>query len=161
MQMTLEEAPASAVSPATIELLLFRLGGDRKGERSELFAINVVNVREIVAMPSVTAIAGALPHVLGVVNLRGDIVRVVDLPSLAGCVPATGFNIMLVTDIGATAQAFAVESVEEIVVIGSHDLVADAYPAGCGMVSAVARIDAGKRLAQVLDVASVLRSLTM
>ena len=34
------------------ELLLFRLGGDENGERSELFGINVFKIREIVAMPS-------------------------------------------------------------------------------------------------------------
>ena len=53
------------------ELLLFRLGGDERGERSELFGINVFKIREIVAMPEITAVAGSMPHVLGVVNLRG------------------------------------------------------------------------------------------
>jgi 5-methyltetrahydrofolate--homocysteine methyltransferase len=41
------------------ELLLFRLGGDENGERSELYGINVFKIREIAPMPSVTAIAGA------------------------------------------------------------------------------------------------------
>ena len=149
----------SEVATAPVELLLFRLGADREGERSELFALNVVNVREIVAMPAVTAIAGALPHMLGVVNLRGDIVQVIDLPSLAGCVPATGLNIMLVTDVGGTAQAFAVEAVEEIVMVPAGDMVADGYRGCAGFVSAIARIGAGERLAQVVDVSSVLQRL--
>ena len=97
------------------ELLLFRLGGDPNGDRNELFGINVFKIREIVAMPEITAIAGANPHVLGVVNLRGQIIQVLDLPAITGVVPKTGLNIMLVTEFARTTQAFAVESVEEIV----------------------------------------------
>jgi hypothetical protein len=41
------------------ELLLFRLGGDDKGDFSELFGINVFKIREIVAMPTITKVAGA------------------------------------------------------------------------------------------------------
>ena len=100
------------------ELLLFRLGMDASETRSELFGINVFKVREIVAMPEITAVAGSMPHMLGVVNLRGQIIPVVDLPSVVGCKPKTGLNIMLVTEYARTTQAFAVESVEEIVQIG-------------------------------------------
>src|SRR5690349_1119554 len=88
------------------ELLLFRLGGDPNGDRNELFGINVFKIREIVAMPPVTAVAGALPHMLGVVNLRGQIIPVIDLPAIVGCVPKTGLNIMLVTEFARTTQAF-------------------------------------------------------
>ena len=97
------------------ELLLFRLGGDEHGERNELFGINVFKIREIVAMPEITAVAGSPAHVLGVVNLRGQIIQVLDLPAIAGVKPKTGLNIMLVTEFARTTQAFAVESVEEIV----------------------------------------------
>ena len=41
------------------ELLLFRLGGDENGAHSELFGINVFKIREIVAMPAITAVAGS------------------------------------------------------------------------------------------------------
>eukprot|EP01032_Pedospumella_encystans_P038033 gene38033-43078_t len=97
------------------ELLLFRLGGDATGERNELFGINVFKIREIVAMPPITAVAGSQPHMLGVVNLRGQIIQVLDLPAICGCKPKTGLNIMLVTEFARTTQAFAVESVEDIV----------------------------------------------
>lgn len=43
------------------ELLLFRLGSDSGLGQSELFGINVFKVREIVAMPHITPIAGARP----------------------------------------------------------------------------------------------------
>lgn len=145
------------------ELLLFRLGGDANGDRSELFGINVFKVREIVAMPAITAVAGALPHMLGVVNLRGQVIPVVDLPSIVGCKPKTGLNIMLVTEYARTTQGFAVESVEEIVRLDwSQVLSAESSGAGGGMVTSIARLDGdteNTRLAQVLDVEQILRQI--
>lgn len=145
------------------ELLLFRLGGDENGERSELFGINVFKIREIVAMPEITAVAGAMPHVLGVVNLRGQIIQVLDLPAIAGVKPKTGLNIMLVTEFARTTQAFAVESVEEIVRLDWNQVMSAEHAAGSGMVTSIARLpdENGQtgRLAQVLDVETILRDM--
>ena len=145
------------------ELLLFRLGGDENGNHSELFGINVFKIREIVAMPSITSVAGSPPHVLGVVNLRGQIIQVLDLPAIAGVTPKTGLNIMLVTEFARTTQAFAVESVEEIVRLDWNQVMSAEHSAGSGMVTSIARLDTvgGEpgRLAQVLDVETILRKL--
>jgi two-component system, chemotaxis family, chemotaxis protein CheV len=145
------------------ELLLFRLGGDANGEHSELFGINVFKIREIVAMPTITKVAGAPDHVLGVVNLRGQIIQVLDLPGIAGVTPKTGLNIMLVTEFARTTQAFAVESVEEIVRLDWSQVMSAERSAGSGMVTSIARLEAfdgqPARLAQVLDVETILRNL--
>lgn len=151
------------ISSNKFELLLFRLGESGLHGRSELFGINVFKVREIVAMPVITTVAGALPHNLGVVNLRGQIIPVIDLPSVVGCTPKTGLNIMLVTEFARSTQGFAVESVEEIVRLEwSQVLSAEASTAG-GMVTSIARLDGDAedtRLAQVLDVEQILRQMT-
>jgi two-component system chemotaxis response regulator CheV len=142
------------------EMLLFRLGEAPSSDRSELFGINVFKIREIVAMPSVTAMAGSPPHVLGVVNLRGQVIPVIDLPAVVGCVPKTGLNIMLVTEYARTTQAFAAESVEDIVRLDWNQILsADGTVAG-GYVTSIARLDGDQnnsRLAQVLDVESILQ----
>ncbi len=143
------------------ELLLFRLGGDANGERSELFGINVFKVREIVAMPKVTAVAGSAPYMLGVVNLRGQIIPVLDLPSITGCTPKTGLNILLVTEFARSTQAFAVESVEDIVRLDWRQVLSAEGVAGA-MVTSIARLDGNakdSRLAQVLDVETILRTM--
>ena len=143
------------------ELLLFRLGADANGEHSELFGINVFKIREIVAMPEVTAVAGSPPHMLGVVNLRGQIITVLDLPGIVGVTPKTGLNIMLVTEFARTTQAFAVESVEEIVRLDWSQVLTAEGTAG-GKVTSIARVDGdtqNTRLAQVLDVETILREL--
>ncbi len=142
------------------EMLLFRLGESGGSDRSELFGINVFKIREIVAMPPVTAMAGSPQHVLGVVNLRGQVIPVIDLPAVVGCTPKTGLNIMLVTEYARTTQAFAAESVEDIVRLDWNQILsADGSVAG-GYVTSIARLDGDKnstRLAQVLDVESILR----
>ncbi|MDA8446101.1 chemotaxis protein [Paracidovorax valerianellae] len=146
------------------ELLLFRLGVDDNLGKSELFGINVFKIREIVAMPSITPIAGATPHSLGVVNLRGQIIPVLDLPSIVGCKPQTGLNIMLVTEYARTTQAFAVESVEDIVRLDwKQVLSAEASGTGGQLVTSIARLDGntdGSRLAQVLDVEAILQMVS-
>ena len=145
------------------ELLLFRLGGDADGERSELFGINVFKVREIVAMPTVTAIAGSLPHMMGVVNIRGQIIPVIDLPSVVGCTPKSGLNIMLVTEFARTAQAFAVEAVEDIVRLDWNQVLPAEGGVANGMVTSIARLESNidsPKLVQVLDVEAILRQMS-
>ncbi|MCB1973386.1 MAG: chemotaxis protein [Nitrospirota bacterium] len=146
------------------ELLLFRLGADSALGQSELFGINVFKIREIVAMPSITPIVGATPHSLGVVNLRGQVIPVLDLPSIVGCTPKTGLNIMLVTEYARTTQAFAVESVEDIVRLDwKQVLSAETSGAAHNLVTSIARLDGntdGTRLAQVLDVEAILQMVS-
>lgn len=142
------------------EMLLFRLGDSAGTDRSELFGINVFKIREIVAMPPVTAMAGSPQHVLGVVNLRGQVIPVIDLPAVVGCVPKTGLNIMLVTEYARTTQAFAAESVEDIVRLDWNQILSADGTVARGYVTSIARLDGDNnntRLAQILDVESILQ----
>lgn len=142
------------------ELLLFRLGGDPGGRR-EIFGINVFKVREAMIMPKITAMPGAPKHVLGVANIRGQIVPVIDLPAVVGCRP-TGLNFLVVTEYERSVQGFAVEEVEEITRLEwGRVLSAEANAVG-GMITSIARLDADSdqtRLALVLDVEKVLRDV--
>ena len=163
MQQDIDER-TNLTSTNKFELLLFRLGADSALGQSELFGINVFKIREIVAMPSITPIAGAEPHSLGVVNLRGQVIPVLDLPSIVGCKPVTGLNIMLVTEYARTTQAFAVESVEDIVRLDwKQVLSAEASGAKGKLVTSIARLDGNtdeSRLAQVLDVEAILQMVS-
>ena len=153
---------SNLTSSNKFEMLLFRLGGDANGEHSELFGINVFKIREIVAMPDITGIAGSSPHMLGVVNLRGQIIPVLDLPAIVGCIPKTGLNILLVTEFARTTQGFAVEAVEDIVRLDWNQVLSAENTTAGRMVTSIARLDGnaeGARLAQVLDVESILREM--
>jgi len=143
------------------ELLLFRLGTpdgatDKPGE---LYGINVFKIREIVPMMDITAAAGMRSPMMGMVNIRGQVMSVVDLPAVAGCKAGHGTNILLITEFARHTQAFAVESVEEIVRLDwSQVLPADSHSPG-SLVTSIARLDSdinGGRLVQVLDVEHIL-----
>ena len=143
------------------ELLLFRLGTAAGSEQRELFGINVFKVREIMVMPPITKMVNAPPHVLGVANIRGQIISVIDLPAITGRTPGKGEGILLVTEFARTTQGFAVEEVSEIVQVDwKHVLSAEG--SGGELVTSIARIDGdveNTRLAQVLDVERILHDV--
>ena len=143
------------------ELLLFRLGESASGKNRELFGINVFKVREILVMPPITEMANASPNVMGVANIRGQIIPVINLASVVGCKPTNGLSILLVTEFARTTQAFAVEEVNEIVRLDWKQVLS-AEGQGGGLVTSIARLDGDKadtRLAQVLDVEQILREV--
>ena len=148
-------------SNSMFELLLFRLGEAPGSGRRELFGINVFKVREILVMPEITEMANSPPAVMGVANIRGQMITVINLPKLVGCNPTKGLGILLVTEFARTTQAFAVEEVNEIVRLEwKHVLSAEG--SGGGLVTSIARLDGAAentRLAQVLDVEQILRDV--
>ena len=97
-------------------------------------------VREALIMPPITPMPGAPKHVLGVANIRGQIIPVVDLPSVVGCKPSA-CNILLVTEYERSVQGFAVEEVEEIVRLEWGRVVSAERSAVGGMVTSLARLD--------------------
>jgi two-component system chemotaxis response regulator CheV len=143
------------------ELLLFRLGEAPGTDRHELFGINVFKVREILVMPTITAMVNAPANVLGIANIRGQIIPVINLPAVVGCVPKRGLNILMVTEFARTTQAFAVEEVDEIVQLEWSDVLA-AEGNGGNLVTSIAKLDGDadkSRLVQVLDVEQILRNV--
>jgi two-component system chemotaxis response regulator CheV len=148
-------------SNSMFELLLFRLGDAQHTDRRELFGINVFKVREILVMPEVTAMVNSPPEVMGVANIRGQMITVINLPMVVGCKPKKGLGILLVTEFARTTQAFAVEEVNEIVRL-EWKHVLSAENTGGGLVTSIARLDGAAentRLAQVLDVEQILRDV--
>ena len=148
-------------SNSMFELLLFRLGEAAGSDRRELFGINVFKVREILVMPPVTVMVNSPPAIMGVANIRGQMIPVINLPAIAGCNPTKGLGILLVTEFARTTQGFAVEEVNEIVRLEwKHVLSSEGN--GGGLVTSIARLDGNAentRLAQVLDVEQILRDV--
>lgn len=144
------------------ELLLFRLGPATLGAESELYGINVFKLREIVPIPTLTKAAGMKPPMMGMVNIRGQVIPVIDLPALLGCEPSTGLNILLITEYARSTQAFAVESVDDIVRLDWSQVLAAENGVNSTYITSIARLDADKssnRLALVLDVEQILHDM--
>lgn len=143
------------------ELLLFRLGVAPNSDQHELFGINVFKVREIQVMPKITSVAGSSPYMLGVTNIRGQVIPIIDLSRAIGCEPKNGHNILLVTEYARTTQGFAVEDVDEIVRL-EWKQVLSAENTTDKLITSIARLDGdtdNSRLAQVLDVEQILYNI--
>lgn len=141
------------------ELLLFRLGSASEQDKSELFGINVFKLREIVPMTTITKAAGMKSPLLGMANIRGQIIPVIDLPAVAGCTPATGLNLLLVTEYARNTQAFAVESVDNIVRLDWSQVHAADAGVSNRNVTSIALLDNKEYdsdMALVLDVEQIL-----
>lgn len=72
--------PVDAPRATRHQLLTFRL-------ESDVFALPIDRVREVVEYSRVTKVPGARPYVRGLLNLRGNIIPVVDLRSKLGMEP--------------------------------------------------------------------------
>ena len=104
-----------------LQMLTFTLGGLQT--RRATFGVDVALIREVAKAPHITPIAGSAPHISGMVSLRGDLMRVVDLSSAIQDRPhrdKDGF--LIVTDIHDSQQAFLVSGIESILRVNRHEI---------------------------------------
>jgi purine-binding chemotaxis protein CheW len=93
-----------------LTLVLLRLGADR-------YAVPITSVREILRVGRMTPVSTAPAFVLGVVNLRGVIMTVLDLRVFFGLEtgPVGAEARIVIAEGGGMVVGFLVEQVEEIV----------------------------------------------
>lgn len=96
------------------------------GLGSELFAVAVETVHEILPLPAVTPVPGAPDWLLGVFNRRGDIMSVVDVRRRLRCAerPTGPQSRLVVVATSKYTLAVLVDSVEEIAMIAPEDTIA-------------------------------------
>lgn len=154
------EERTNLTSANKFELLLFQLGVAPDEDRPALFGINVFKLSEIIPMVPITKAVGMTPPLLGIIDVRGKIIPVIDLPSIVGCTPRTGLNILLITEYARSVQAFAVESVDDIVRLDWNQVLTAETGINGGYIMSLARLDADKPdnspLALILDVEQIL-----
>lgn len=94
------------------ELITFEVAG-------QVFALDIMAIREIRAWTPVTKLPRVPAHVAGVVNLRGTVLPVVDLAARLGWTPteATARHAIIVTQLGGQVSGWIVESVSDIVTL--------------------------------------------
>jgi len=103
-------APTAANAGQADQYLTFLLAG-------ELFAIPILTVQEIRGWEKVTRIPRGPSHVLGVINLRGAVVPVLDVRSRLGMEPrdVTPTTVVIVVRIGEQPNAPTVGCVVDAV----------------------------------------------
>ncbi len=137
-----------------LELLLFTLGGKQR------FGINVFKVQEVIMCPALTKIANSHPIVIGMTNMRGKTISVLDL-ALAIGKPALALsdnNYLIITEYNRQVQGFLTSGVDRIVNMNWSEIKAP--PQGLGSnnyMTAVTSVD--DELVEIIDVEKVLAEL--
>ncbi len=72
-----EDSMSEVTDSEMISILKFHVGG-------EIFAIRVLEIREITVMQKMMQVPKSPPFVNGVINLRGDVITVIDLANVFG-----------------------------------------------------------------------------
>lgn len=119
---------------------------------SETYAVPAGQVREVANLGPVRAVPGSRPELLGVCNLRGQIVPVVDLALLLGISRVAPPRWLLVTDVINREAGFAVDGVS-----GVGELPDRADDAKSGLLTGATLV--GEHLVGLLDVPRVLDAL--
>jgi purine-binding chemotaxis protein CheW len=110
-------APAGSAATALREFLAFKLGAEEYG-------IDILRVQEIRSYEQPTRIANAPAHVLGVVNLRGVIVPIVDLRLKFNLEHAgyDSFTVVIVLNIGQRVVGMVVDAVSDVITLTPEQL---------------------------------------
>ena len=105
------QAVAARAVAAPNEVLTLRLGAEEYG-------IDILRVQEIRSYEQPTRIAGAPPHVLGVTNLRGVIVPIIDLRCRVGLDAVYGSDtVSVVLAVAGRTVGAVVDAVSDVVAL--------------------------------------------
>ena len=95
------------------------------GVGQERFGVDILAVQEIIRSTDVTPVPNSPSFVEGVINLRGDIIPVIDLRkrlSLFKANTSTEKNWVLILSIGNRVVGFIVDNVSEVLKIAEEDI---------------------------------------
>jgi len=108
---------AEAVADPVIQLVTFRLAG-------ETYGINVMHVQEVLRLTEIAPVPGAPPYVLGIINLRGNVVTVIDTRSRFGLAAPETDDSSRIVIIEADEQVVGilVDSVAEVVELHQSEI---------------------------------------
>jgi len=140
------------LSGKTLQVVSFALG-------SEEYGVDIAQVQEINRMVAITRVPRAPQFMEGVINLRGQLIPIIDLRTRFGmeCAERTKNTRIVVTEIGSKRLGMVVDSVSEVLRIpveqieDAPDLVASVdteYIRGVGKLE--------DRLIVMLDLARVI-----
>ncbi|MCJ8520881.1 purine-binding chemotaxis protein CheW [Pseudorhizobium tarimense] len=105
------------VSQGNRELIAFRIGDQE-------FCVNIMSVREIRGWTQATPLPHAPPYVLGVINLRGAVLPIVDLSARLGMKDSepTARHVIIVAQVNTRVVGLLVEAVSDILTITDDNI---------------------------------------
>lgn len=136
-----------------LQLVIFQLGGEE-------FGVDIMAVQEIIKMPTITAIPQAPEYVAGVINLRGQIIVVINLGkrlNVLSCEKNEDYRVIVV-ELEDQVLGMMVDSVSEVLRIPhsnvepAPEIIASSLSSD--YIQGVGKLD--DRLLILLDLRSVL-----
>ena len=99
------------------ELIAFRIGDQE-------FCVNIMSVREIRGWTQATPMPHAPSYVLGVINLRGVVLPIVDMSQRLGMKPAepTVRHVIIVAQVGPKVVGLLVDAVSDILTVTPENI---------------------------------------
>ncbi|MFZ5709516.1 MAG: chemotaxis protein CheW [Pseudomonadota bacterium] len=137
-----------------VELLSFRLG-------EQEYSVDIMSVREIRGWTRATPLPHAPSHIRGVINLRGNVLPVVDLSTRLGMAPVEGDprNVIIVVHLGNQVAGLLVDAVSDIIALPRSDLQAPPALGADGANSCIEAITIVEgRMIRVLNLGGVFPS---
>jgi len=118
--MSEDRAPVNHVADGNDEVLqwvTFRL-------EEETYGINVMQVQEVLRYTEIAPVPGAPDYVLGIINLRGNVVTVIDTRARFGLMPGEVSDNSRIVIIEAEKQVIGilVDSVAEVVYLKTSEI---------------------------------------
>jgi purine-binding chemotaxis protein CheW len=123
----------------------------------EEYGVEVLKVREIIRMPSITKMPNTPHYVEGVINLRGKVIPIISMRKRFGLMEAESDSQtrIIVMDVGGTLTGFIVDAVSEVIRIHSGEIQPPpsmVLSGGIGQEFITGVFNHGERLLIIMDV---------
>lgn len=101
---------------------------------NEEYGVEVLKVREIIRMPTITKMPNTPHYVEGVINLRGKVIPIISMRKRFGLMESENSSQtrIMVMDVAGTLTGFIVDAVSEVIRIHSSEIQPPPSMAGSG-----------------------------
>lgn len=115
--MTTSSAKSKTSEDPVLQWVTFKLAG-------ETYGINVMQVQEVLRYSEIAPVPGAPPYVLGIINLRGNVVTVIDTRHRFGLEPGdvTDNTRIVIIEADNHVVGMLVDSVAEVVYLRQSEI---------------------------------------
>ena len=101
---------------ASLQIVCFKIGNEEYG-------IDILQVQEILKIPRITKLPKSRAHILGVMDLRGKVIPIIDLGKKFGIIAdLSNSGRAIVVDIEGKQVGLAIDSVSHVVKVDSGDI---------------------------------------
>lgn len=117
MNQTERQNVADTGDNSVLQWVTFKLG-------DETYGINVMQVQEVLRYSEIAPVPGAPDYVIGIVNLRGNVVTVIDTRTRFGLMPSevTDNSRIVIIEADKQVVGILVDSVAEVVYLKSSEI---------------------------------------